>query len=243
MILPTFLLICGALLGGVSIYLAVHALIDSLTSNKLEALNWSTGEEPRKSKSGIIRITRPLVRRLVLPLLVRYELKQYKEKIKREIHGAGIDKELNENEYVGLQVLLGLLLPAFVFTINFLFTLNYPFWFPIAFGILGYFFPYFYVKGNRDARRAQIRTDLPFVVDLLSLLSEAGTDFQGAIAKVTEKMPGGALAEELGQVLKDFKLGSSKAEALNAMAWRLNMSEISSFIAVRIHLCSPSLAR
>jgi len=44
----------------------------------------------------------------------------------------------------------------------------------------------------------------------------------------------GPLAEELAQVLRDLKLGSSRAEALNAFAWRVNMSEVSSFIAVLV---------
>jgi tight adherence protein C len=42
------------------------------------------------------------------------------------------------------------------------------------------------------------------------------------------------LAEELGIVLKDIKLGSSRADALKGMAQRLDVGEITSFVAVLI---------
>jgi tight adherence protein C len=232
--LPNFLLILGVLLGGVSVYVAVSALIDSITANRTSALSWAESDAPRQSKSGIIRLARPLIHRIVLPLIARYKLKNYKEKIKREIQSAGLGQELNEDEYVGLQIFLGVMLPTFVTACNLLFNLEYPPWLIVAFALFGFIFPYSYVNGKKQERRQQIIVDLPFVVDLLALSTEAGLDFIGAISKVVEKMTGGALAEELSQVLRDLKLGSSRAEALNAFSWRLNMNEVSSFIAVLV---------
>ncbi len=42
------------------------------------------------------------------------------------------------------------------------------------------------------------------------------------------------MAEELGIILKDIKLGSSRADALRGMSKRLDISEITSFVAVLI---------
>ncbi len=232
MVLSNILLILGLLLGGGSVYIAVSMILENFLQNQNLPLSWASGDAPKKSKSGIIRISRPLVHKLILPVLSRYELKERREKLKREIQSAGLSQELNEDEYLGLQVFLGLVFPLFIFSCNALFNLEYPWYFIFGFGVLGFLFPYYYVKGYKDLRRFQILIDLPFVVDLLALSTEAGLDFIGAITKVVEKMKGGPLAEELGIVLKDLKLGSSRSEALNAMAWRLNMSEVSSFIAV-----------
>jgi len=232
MVLPDFLLILGVLLGGVAVYVAMSNLLESILSNKNVALSWSSGDAPRKSKSPIIRLLRPLVHRLVIPILARYQLKEYKEKLKREINSAGLGQELNADEYIGLQVLMGLLFPSLIVIFNLLFALQYPWWFAPTLGAVGVAFPYSPVKGHKAIRRQQIIIDLPFVVDLLSLSTKAGMDFIGAIQKVVEKMNLGPLAEELGQVLRDLKLGSSRVEALNAMAWRLNMSEVTSFVAV-----------
>jgi tight adherence protein C len=172
------------------------------------------------------------VHRIVLPLTDRYELKKRREQIKRDIQSAGLSQELNENEFIGLQVFLGLVFPIFLSLCNGLFNLGYPWILIFIFAALGFLYPYLYVKGHKDVRKAQVLVDLPFVVDLLALSTEAGLDFIGAIARVVEKMKGGPLAEELEMVLRDLKLGSSRSDALNALAWRLNMAEVSSFIAV-----------
>jgi tight adherence protein C len=234
MILQNILLFLGILLGGFATYVAVSAVLENIFNSKTTALTWASGEQPMKSKSGVIRLARPLIHRLVLPLIARYELKEYKENLKRQIQSAGLGRELNENEYIGLQILLGVILPLILFVGHFLFNIDYPLWMIGAFAAFGFLFPYLFVKQNKEARRSQIMVDLPFVVDLLALSTEAGLDFIGAITKVVDKMSGGALAEELGQVLQDLKLGSSRAEALNAFAWRINMSEISSFVAVLV---------
>jgi tight adherence protein C len=75
---------------------------------------------------------------------------------------------------------------------------------------------------------------MPFIVDLLALSTEAGLDFMGAIGKVVEKAKPSPLVEEFEQVLKEIQVGSSRAEALQEMSNRLNMSEISSFVAILI---------
>ena len=234
MLLPHILLFLGTLLGGLATYFAVAAVVTSLTNAQTASLTWANGEAPKKSKSGIIRLARPLVHRLMLPILSYYDLKNHKLNIKREIQSAGLGQEMNEEEYLGLQGLLGIILPLVLLVVNIFFNVNYPLWLIAFFAVFGFFFPYLYVKGNKDIRKSQVLVDLPFVVDLLALSTEAGLDFIGAISKVVDKMSGGALAEELAQVLRDLKLGSSRAEALNALSWRLNMSELSSFVAVLV---------
>jgi tight adherence protein C len=230
--LSNILQILGVLAGGGAVYLAVSTLLQNIFENQNQPLQWATGQAPKKSKSGIIRLSRPLVHRLVIPVLSRYDLKDRKEKIKRDIQSAGLGQELNADEFIGLQVFLGIVFPLFILLLNILFHLDYPFLIILFFGVVGFIFPPSYIKGYKEIRRAQVLIDLPFVVDLLALSTEAGLNFIGAIQKVVEKMKGGPLAEELETVLKDLKLGSSRTEALNALAWRLNMSEVSSFIAI-----------
>ncbi len=234
MISNQILLILGMLAGGLCVFYSCRSFFDSLFANKITSnLVWGESSDlPIKSKSPIITLTRPLLHKLVIPLLAKYKFEEHKKSITRELGSAGLVREMNEDEYVALQVFMGIFLPGLVLAMNILFSLGYPLIVIVLFGFLGFFFPRFYVQGHRNARRAQVLVDLPFVVDLLSLSIEAGSDFIGAIQKVTDKMTQGALAEELTQVLRDLKLGSSRSESLNAMAWRLNMSEVSSFIAV-----------
>lgn len=233
MILSQVLLILGVLAGGYSVFVAVKAFLDGLSVNSSTPLVWGEqGAKPTKSKSPIISLSRPLLHRMFIPIIRKYKLEEYKKNLKREINSAGLGQELNEDEYIALQYFLGIALPGLVLVMNFLFNLEYPVGMILGFGVLGFFFPYFYVRGLKAERRAQVVVDLPFVIDLLSLSTEAGLDFIAAIQRVVDKLHASALGDELGQVLRDLKLGSSRSEALNAMAWRMNMSEISSFVAV-----------
>jgi tight adherence protein C len=71
-------------------------------------------------------------------------------------------------------------------------------------------------------------------VDLLALSTEAGLDFMGAIGKVVEKAKPSPLVQELEMLLKEIKIGASRAEAMRSMAWRIDLMEINSFVAVLI---------
>src|SRR5258708_261161 len=142
MILSNILLVLGVLLGGASVYIAVSVILDNILENQNVPLSWASGDAPKKSKSGIIRLSRPLVHKLILPLTSRYELKERREKIKRDIQSAGLSQELNENEYIGLQVFLGVVFPLFILGCNLLFGLEYPWYFIFGFAVLGFIFPY-----------------------------------------------------------------------------------------------------
>ncbi len=53
-----------------------------------------------------------------------------------------------------------------------------------------------------------------------------------AIQRIVDKAENSVLADELSIVLKDIKLGSSRSEALRSFAARLDIAEITSFVAV-----------
>src|SRR5262249_3522892 len=71
---------------------------------------------------------------------------------------------------------------------------------------------------------------LPFTVDLMALMMEAGASFQDALRSGGRELPGHPLGEELGQVLRDIDLGRPRAEALRALQLRLNDHDISAIV-------------
>ena len=75
---------------------------------------------------------------------------------------------------------------------------------------------------------------MPFGVDMLALSVEAGLDFIAAMAKVIEKSKKNALSDEFDIVIKEIKIGASRAEALRNFSWRVDMIQISSFCATLI---------
>ena len=59
-------------------------------------------------------------------------------------------------------------------------------------------------------------------------------DFIGSLQRIVDKSSGSPLAQEFEKVLRDIKLGSTRAQALKDMAYRLDISEVSSFVNVLV---------
>jgi tight adherence protein C len=83
----------------------------------------------------------------------------------------------------------------------------------------------------RAARRLrEIKRRTPFLLDLLTLLMEAGSTFLHAMAQAVDEFQGHPVAEEFGRVLTDMNLGKTRQEAFTAMRFRLADDEITSII-------------
>lgn len=228
------MLIGGLLLGGLAVFLVVQTLFAS--NNDKQALSWANNSEPVKSKSGIVNFSRPLVHQLTLQHAVRIRSAGLRKRVRRLILTSGLSRELNEDEFIGLQILWGVLFPAFIFVLNFSLELGFNDMFLLVMAPVGYYLPIMHANGNKKKREVSVRGDLPFFVDLLALSVEAGLDFFSAIQMIVDKAEGtdSVLAEEFATVLTDVKIGASKQRALKDLADRLDMNEITSFVAVLI---------
>lgn len=71
------------------------------------------------------------------------------------------------------------------------------------------------------ARKEAIEHELPDFLDLLSTTVQAGLSLNAAMIQATDATTG-ALKEELTSTLAEIRLGRSRADALNAMADRVN---------------------
>lgn len=225
------------LLGGLGLAaLAVYLFMSTVFTNNADsqALAWASGDEPAKSQSGLINFSRPLVHNFTLQHAQRVKSANYREKVRKRILTAGLSREINVDEYIGLQILWGIMFPLALCVLNFALQLGYSYPVCLGLGVVGLFGPSLYCQTEKKKRYTSVVVDLPFFIDLLALSTEAGLDFIGAIQRIVEKAENSVLANELGIVLKDIKLGSSRAEALKNMAERLDIPEITSFISVVI---------
>ena len=86
---------------------------------------------------------------------------------------------------------------------------------------------------------------MPYLLDLFTLLMEAGSTFLNALNQAVDEFRGHPVAEEFGRVLADMNLGKTRMEAFQSMRDRLADDEITSIIGTIIqgeHLGTP-LAR
>ncbi len=183
----------------------------------------------------ILRFSRPIFSRYLVPIVEDLKVDDTRKILKKKLASAGLSDVLTPNELYSFKLFLIVGFPFLLGFMKFAWEMDVPLYaFPISM-VLGYYYPdKIWLSSVIKKRQDDIRRAMPFVVDLLALSTEAGLDFMGAIAKVVEKAKPSPLVQELETMLKDIKVGSSRAEAMRGLAWRIDLMEINSFVAVLV---------
>ena len=100
--------------------------------------------------------------------------------------------------------------------------------------VLGFAYPKTNLSSTIQWRQQRMFRDLPYVLDMLTLSTEAGQDFSSAMATVIDKGTPGPLLEEFKIVHQEVTLGKTRSEALRAMAGRIDLPEVTSFVLALI---------
>jgi len=179
----------------------------------------------RSSGPGLFALFRPafpLVSGLARRLLERAP--RGRDWMAARLDAAGYGHCVRPDDYLSLSLLLMLALAV----------IGLPFRLPVQAGlmVLGLVFPVIWSAGAIQERHAAIRRSMPYVVDLLALCTLAGLEFGSAIDRVLEKIEPGPLGDELKLARRDMALGRSLSGALQAMAKRIRLSEMTSFVAI-----------
>lgn len=232
------LMYASLFLTGLSIFLVTNLMFQEEDEYKAqEKLESGAGSDKESlAQHGIVlRYSRPFFRRYVTPIVASFKnKKKIREKYKRNLASAGLTEILSPEDFFSFKLFLIVGFPiVFLGLRTFLeetWPLNYIF--PIS--ILGFFYPDIWIRGKIQDRQAEIIRNMPFAVDMLALSVEAGLDFIAAMSKVNEKAKPSALTKEFEILMKEIKIGASRAEALRNMAWRVDLIQISSFCATLI---------
>jgi len=99
---------------------------------------------------------------------------------------------------------------------------------------LGAFWPLAWIREHRAKRLRAISRSLPFYLDIVTLSVESGTNLTGALSHAVAKGPAGPLQAELERVLSDVRAGRTRAEALRALAQRIDLPAIASWVAALV---------
>lgn len=226
-------LYAAIMLIGFAIYKFVSTLFAK--SDEVESLQWAQADAPVKSKSGLIELSRTLTYQFTLSWAVRIKNPKYRKRVENKILTAGMSSVLNVDEFIGMQLLWGVLFPVILIILNFALQLEYPMVMFVFMVPVGFFIPHMHANAEKKKRMISVLADLPFFIDLLALSTKAGVDFQGALQRLVEKARGqSVLADELDNVLRDITLGSSRADALKNLARRLDVPEVSSLVNVLV---------
>lgn len=229
--LTAFPLIASGIVG-LAVFLAVRWLWRVLESGDLQQ-----GDEWRYDVSRINELRRvSLMYRVFQPaiqLLARFNRGMFREslpEIQRELQAAGLPRFWLAEEYLGRAELIALFLtPVYVYFLFGLFGAA-GLWMSILGTLVTAWLLRRRLAGLAAERLKLIKRRMPFLLDLLSLLMEAGSTFLRALAQAVEEFEGHPVAAEFGRVLMDMNLGKTRQEAFAAMRDRLSDDEITSII-------------
>ena len=105
----------------------------------------------------------------------------------------------------------------------------WPGWAWVAAGVLGFAAPDWQLERRLSARRTAAIMELPTLLDLLAIAAAAGLALEQALERVAEQSRG-VVSEELQQAVRDMTLGSTLSQALDAMAQRNAVPELTSVV-------------
>jgi len=150
--------------------------------------------------------------------------------VQRDIGAAGIPRFWLAEEYLARAELIALMLAPIYFYVAT--SIMGPIGIISALGMVLVTVWLLRLRLRSQARRRllMIKRRMPFLLDLLTLLMEAGSNFLQAMAQSVREFEGHPVAVEFGRVLSDMSLGKTRTEAFRAMQYRLNDDEITSII-------------
>ncbi len=99
--------------------------------------------------------------------------------------------------------------------------------------LLGFFLPVMLLSSRIKRRQNLIIKAMPDALDLLTVCVEAGLGFDQAMAKVAEKWEN-ELSLAFERVIQEVRLGKLRREALRDMADRMDIPDMTSFVAAII---------
>jgi tight adherence protein C len=97
----------------------------------------------------------------------------------------------------------------------------------------GAYIPFALINGRVRRRRTALLKAMPDAMDLLTTCVEAGLGIDAAMSRVAEKAKQ-PLAEEIRMVLRTMAMGRTRREALEQLAARNGLAELTSFVSAVI---------
>jgi len=158
------------------------------------------------------------------------KLPRTRERYERDLGSLGLEKVVTVDQLIAMKITIFSITVVYALM---LITVIPPF-FALLFPLFGWMYVDIWLKDKIKKRRAQIKAQLPFLLDMMTLSVEAGLEFTAAVNKIVTKMDPSPLREELTIFLRQMQLGMSRREALKAMAERCNLQQINSMVSALI---------
>jgi len=210
--------------------------------------DFSTRERPLTLEE--IELSQPFSERVLLPAMRRFGAFASRftpqaslESVQHQLDLAGNPRGLDPTIFWAIRIVATLGLGGFILLVTFLAPSDSPLSIrtgtvrALAFAaggvLLGFFLPVLLLRSRIGRRQGIIIKAMPDALDLLTVCVEAGLGFDQAMSKVSEKWEND-LSMAFDRVLQEVRLGKLRRDALRDMAERMEVSDMTSFVAAII---------
>ena len=235
-------LIIGAVLVGVAIIVIVIALGSRKPGDSLSArlAEYSTRETPATLEE--IELSMPFSERILAPMvrrtsgfMARLTPAQTLESTRHKLDLAGNPNNWTPSEFFGVRAVACVALGGLIFLVLSFASVDWlqRIGMTVVFALLGFMLPALWLGQKIRSRKNSVIRSLPDALDLLTICVEAGLGFDQAMQNVAEKWDD-ELSRAFARVLQEIRLGKTRREALRDLANRLDLSDVTSFVAAVI---------
>ena len=235
-------LIIGAVLVGMAIIVIVVALGSRKPGDALSArlAEYSMRETPATLEE--IELSMPFTERILAPMvrrasmfMVRFTPSQTLESTRHKLDLAGNPNNWTPSEFFGVRAVACIALGGLIFLVLSIANVDFlpRIGFTALFAVLGFMLPALWLGNKIRSRKNSVIRSLPDALDLLTICVEAGLGFDQAMQKVAEKWDDD-LSRAFARVLHEIRLGKTRREALRDLANRLDVNDVTSFVAAVI---------
>jgi tight adherence protein C len=227
----------GLFLIGLAVFLVARTVFQDEDRFKAQEKLEDADQDEKKDIPNdiVLKYSRPFFKRYFTPIIKGMKNKRkIRDKYKRPLASSGMNKFLTPEDFYAFKLFLIIGFPIVYLGLRAFLEETWPLTYTPFISVFGFFYPDLWIRGKIEQRRNEVMENMPFVVDMLALSVEAGLDFVAAMQKVIEKAPPSALVDEFETLIKETKVGASRAEALRGLSWRIDTLPISSFCATLI---------
>lgn len=179
-------------------------------------------------QSAIYRVFYPVI--VVLAAFNRRMFRESLPEIGREVQAAGFSRFWTAEEYLArLQVIALLMAPGYFYFCLEIMGAPGAVMAAVLTGLTAWGLRR-RLAGQAHYRLFLIKKKIPFLLDLVTLLMEAGATFLNALREAVDEFRDQPVGVEFGRVLGEISMGRSRTAALDSMRERLSDDEVTSII-------------
>jgi tight adherence protein C len=238
--MPPVMIIGVAIVVFLALMLIIVGIASPRPADDVEARLVEYGGRPLTLEE--LELAQPFSQRVLVPVIQgsarfmgRFTPQRTLEATQHNLELAGSPNNWSATEFVGIRALATVLLTVLTFVLTMLADVEpmRRLMFVGVMALVGFLMPGVWLGSRIRRRQDEIIKTLPDALDLLTISVEAGLPFDGAMQRVADKWDN-ELGKAFQRVLTELRVGKSRPEALRDMSDRMEVPDVTSFVAALI---------